>query len=411
MLLSLTLKSLKTRRIPFLLSVFSIAISLVLLLGVNRAIQTTKNHFINTINQTDLVVASSNGSLDILLNLLFHISEPLGEMNFDSFESIAAFSEVKWAVPLSLGDSFKGYGVVSTNPEYFTYYRYSDAKSLSFYKGRALLGFYDIVLGYDVAKSLKLHLGSHIHLSHGSSSHTHTHTNREFKVVGILNKTLTPNDATVFMQLKADEAIHLEWQSGHFVDMHISDAKLQKMKIKPKHISGVLLGLKNRVQILEVQEKIKKFKQENLNAVIPAKALSKLYTLMKNMQELLNIISIALFIVALMSMLSFMYATLTQRTREMAILRTLGASSALVFKLFALEAFITLCLGILLGLFFLNAGIFILSFFLSLEFSYAFSLYEFFVMALMLLFGVLIALLPAFKLYSSPLNDSLSVKN
>jgi len=402
----LTFKSIQNRKITFLLSVISIAISVVLLLGVDKGIKSSKKHFINTINSTDIIVASSNGSLDILLNLIFHISDPLKEMSYKSFEDIKSFDEVSWAVPLSLGDSFKGFDVVSTDENYFKYYRYSSKKFLKFAKGRGLVDFYDVVIGSEVAKKLHLKVGDTIHLSHGKHHHKHIHKNRAFKVVGVLEKTFTPNDESVFMQLKADEAIHIEWQSGHFVDMHISSEKLSRMDIEPKHISGMLLGLKNRSTILSVEDKINHYRGENLKAVIPAKALSKLYKLMKNLQDLLMIISSAVFIAAIFTMLSSMFSTLSERRREIAIFRSLGAGVKTVFILFGIESFLVVMSGVVMGVVLVE----IFGLFSPFKLSLGIDVYQFFMLFCMVVIALLSSLFPAMKSYKNSLADGLVVK-
>ncbi|MDA3908974.1 MAG: ABC transporter permease [Sulfurimonas sp.] len=409
-LIYLTYKSIQNRKITFVLSVISIAISVVLLLGVDKAIKVSKNNFINTINETDIIVASSNGSLDILLNLIFHISDPLQKMNYSSFEDLKQLQKVKWAVPLSLGDSFKGFDVISTNEDYFKYYRYASGKLLEFEKCKNLDGFFDVVLGNSVAKELRMKVGDTIHLSHGKHKHHHTHENREFKIVGILEKSMTPNDESVFMQLKADEAIHIEWQTGHFVDMHISSEKLSRMNIKPKYIGGVLLGLNNRSTVLEMQDKINNYKDENLKAVIPAKALSKLYKLMKNLQDILMIISGAVFIAAIFTMLSSMFSTLNERRREVAIFRSLGASSWNIFALFAIESFLIIISGILIGVIFLDLSLLFISFYVPIEIYFGLDLYELFMLLTMLILGLLASMLPAEKSYKNSLQDGLTVK-
>jgi len=402
----LTYKSIQNRKITFLLSVISISISVVLLLGVDKAIKSSKAHFLNTINSTDIIVASSNGSLDILLNLIFHISDPLKEMSFKSFEDIKSFDEIKWGVPLSIGDTFKGFDVVSTDKNYFKYYKYSYSKSLKFEQGRSFEGFYDVIVGNKVAKKLHLRIGDDIHLSHGKHHHKHIHKNRAFKIVGILKKSMTPNDESVFIQLKADEAIHIEWQSGHFVDMHISSEKLAKMDIKPKHISGMLLGLKNRSAILSVEDKINHYRGENLKAVIPAKALSKLYKLMKNLQELLMMISGAVFVAAIFTMLSSMFATLNERRREIAIFRSLGASIKIIFLLFAIESFLVISSGIIVGV----VIVAILSIFAPFDISYNIDIYEFFMLFSMIIIALFASIFPAIKSYKNALQDSLMVR-
>ncbi len=407
-LIYLTYKSIQNRKVTFVLSVISIAISVFLLLGVDKAVKSSKNHFINTINATDIIVASSNGSLDILLNLIFHISDPLKKVSYSVFEDISAYEEVEWAVPLSLGDTFNGFDVVSTNEDYFKHYRYSSHRLLEFDRGRTLNGFFDVVIGSKVAKKLHLKVDDTIYLSHGK--HKHVHKNRAFKVVGILKKSMTPNDESVFMQLKADEAIHMEWQSGHFVDMQISSEKLARMDIKPKHIGGILIGLKNRSAILHVENKIDHYKGENLKAVIPAKALSKLYRLMKNLQDILMMISSAVFITAIFTMLSSMFSTLNERRREMAIFRSLGASSWSIFALFSIESFFIVFSGIVVGAVILDLTLFLVSFYAPLEISFGIDIYEFSMLFTMIVLALLASMIPALKSYKNSLQDGLMVK-
>ena len=404
----LTYKSIQNRKIAFTLSVISIAISVVLLLGVDKIVKSSKEHFINTINETDTIIASSNGSLDILLNLVFHISDPLKEMKYKTYEDISAMKEVKWAVPISLGDSFKGFDVVSTNEGYFKHYKYSSGKHLEFLKGRTFEDFYDVVLGYSVAKKLGIGMDDTLYISHGKQHHTHK--NRAFKVVGILKNSMTPNDDSVFMQLKTDEAMHIEWQTGHFIDMGISSEHLSHMNIKPKHISGVLVGLMERSLVLNFADKIDNNRFENLKAVIPARALSKLYKLMKNLQEMLSIISVAIFVAAIFTMLSTMFSTLNDRRREIAILRSLGASSKVVFLLFAIESFIIVISGIVLGEVILDSSLFVAKIYFPLNFLYGIDLHQFIMLFMMIVVALLASLFPSVKSYESSIKDGLMVK-
>ena len=406
MIFNLTYKSILNRKTAFLLSVFSIAISVVLLLGIQRIVKASKVHFLNTINETDMIVGASNGSIDIMLNLIFHIGDGLTEVHYSSFEDISKFDEIKWSVPLSVGDSFRGFDAVSTNADFFKHYKYSSGKLLEFEHGGNFERFYDLILGSNVAKKLNLQLGDKAYLSHGSSHHLHK--NREFKVTGILKKSSTPNDDLVFMQLKTDEAMHLEWQSGHFVDMHISSEALSHMNIKPKHISGMLLGLKNTRQILEVEDKINHYKGENLKAVIPAKALTKLYKLMKNLQDVLMFISSMVFVGAIFTMLSSMFSTLGEKRREIAILRSLGAGVKVIFTLFVMESFFIVLGGIILGNLLLSIFVFFAK--TSIPISYFPDMYELFILLVMMFVAVSASVVPAIKSYRYSLQDGLMVK-
>ncbi|MFA6192162.1 MAG: FtsX-like permease family protein [Sulfurimonas sp.] len=408
MIFNLSYKSILNRKTAFFLSVFSIAISIVLLLGIERVAKSSKEHFLNTIHETDLIVAASEGSIDILLNLVFHIGDGLKEMDYGSYEEIAKFEEVAWAVPLSLGDSFRGFDVMATNEDFFKHYKYASAKLLEFEEGGNFGGFYDVIIGSNVAKKIGLKQGDRVYLAHSHSGELHEHQNREFRVSGILKKSKTPNDDLVFIQLKTDEAIHLEWQSGHFVDMQIESEKLSHMDIKPRHLSGMLLGLKNHAQILQVEDKINRYKGENLKAAVPAKALSKLFKLMQYFQDVLSFISVAVFITALFTMLSSMFSTLNERRREIAILRSLGASVKIIFVLFASESLLIVSSAIVLGITLLTLLIaFIPS---ALSISQIPDIYEIGMLLVMVAISLSASLIPALSSYKQSLQDGLTVK-
>ena len=194
--------------------------------------------------------------------------------------------------------------------------------------------------------------------------------------------------------------------------MHISSEQLAKMNIQPKHISGVLIGLKNRSDILNVADKLEHFKGENLKAVIPAKALSKLYLLLKNMQEILTLISGVVFVAAIFGMIATMLATLGERRREIAILRTLGATIKSIFILFALEAFIIVASGILFGNILLTLLLILnnLVFNTTVQISYFPDVSELALLFIMLISAIIVSVLPALKSYKNSLQDGLMVK-
>lgn len=406
MIFNLTYKSILNRKTAFVLSVLSIAISVVLLLGIDRLVKGSKNHFLNTINGTDLIVAAPNGSLDILLNLVFHIGDGLKAIDYGTYKDIANLDEVAWSVPLALGDSFKGYDIVSTNNDYFKHYKFSTGKNLEFDKGGYFKEFYDVVIGYNVAKKYHLRYADTIHISHSNTHEEHKH--REFRIGGILKYSGTPNDDLVFMQLKTDAAIHVEWQSGHFVDMEISNEKLSKLNIEPKHLSGIMIGLKNSAQTLEMQDRINKYKWAHLTAVIPAQAMSKLYRILASFQDVLMFISSIVFVAAMFTMLTAMFATLNERRREIAILRSLGASANIIFGLFATESFIVVLSGIVLGNILLIGAIFYFK--ATMSISLLPNLYELSLLVIMVVIALIASLIPALMSYKHSLRDGLTLK-
>ncbi len=144
---TLTLKSLANRRFSALLTVLSIAVGIFLLLGVERIREITQKGFEGTISQTDLIVGARGAPLQILLYSVFHIGNPLNNVRYSSFEKYAKDPEVKWAVPLSLGDSHKGFRVIGTQGAFFEHIKTGAKKSLAFKEGRRFSSLFGFVLG------------------------------------------------------------------------------------------------------------------------------------------------------------------------------------------------------------------------------------------------------------------------
>ena len=134
-ILRLALQSLRNRWLTALLTVIAIAVSIMLLLGVEKVRTGARQSFADTISGTDLIVGARSGSLQLLLYSVFRIGNATNNITWPSFQDIAARPEVAWIVPLSLGDSHRGFRVLGTTPDYFKHYRYRRAQGLTFRAG------------------------------------------------------------------------------------------------------------------------------------------------------------------------------------------------------------------------------------------------------------------------------------
>lgn len=108
-LLRLALASLNNRRFTALLTVFAIALSVCLLLAVERVRSETRASFASTISGTDLVVGARSGSVNLLLYSVFRIGNATNNIRWESYQHFAEHPRVDWAIPISLGDSHRGY--------------------------------------------------------------------------------------------------------------------------------------------------------------------------------------------------------------------------------------------------------------------------------------------------------------
>lgn len=213
--LVLAWKSLLNRRFTAALTLASIALSVTLLIGVERVHTETRASFAGTISGTDLIVGARSGAVQLLLYAVFRIGAPTNNLSWKSLQAIAAHPKVAWTVPISLGDSHRGFRVMGTTTAFFDHYRYARDRSLAFVQGRPFSDLYDAVLGSQVAATLGYRIGDPIVVAHGAGDVSFArHEDKPFRIAGILAPTGTPVDRTVLVSLEAIEAIHIDWQGG-----------------------------------------------------------------------------------------------------------------------------------------------------------------------------------------------------
>jgi putative ABC transport system permease protein len=357
--LRLALQSLQARWLTALLSVLAIAFSVMLLLGVEKVRNGARQSFADTISGTDLIVGARSGGVQLLLYSVFRIGNATNNVTWKSFQDISDHPDVAWAVPLSLGDSHKGFRVLGTTPDYFRHYRYRGKQQLALAQGEAFDDLFDTVLGADVARALGYKVGDEIVIGHGLGSVSFLdHADKPFRVSGILEKTGTPVDRTVHVSLGAIEAIHIDWQQGAPTPgQSVTADQVRQMDLKPMAITAALLGLKSRLAVFRVQRAINEYPQEPLSAVLPGAALQELWGLVGVAETALAVVSAMVVATALLGMVTMILTTLNERRREMAILRSVGARPATVMGLLATEAGVLTLAGVILGTVLLYVGL------------------------------------------------------
>jgi len=350
-LLPLAVKSAWNRRLSLSLTILSIAISIVLLLGVDQIRKEARNNFINTLSQTDLIVGARSGPINLLLYSVFRLGNATNNVSWKSYQELSSLPQVKWSIPLSLGDSHRGFRVLGTNRDYFKFYRFAGHRQLEFATGGVFDEVFDVVLGADVARKLGYSVGDRVIVSHGLvSAGFADHDDKPFSVVGILKKTGTPVDRTVHVPLEGISAIHVDWQSGARSTLRLSAVQALKMDLQPREITAFMLGLKNRIATFRVQRQINEYRAEPLLAIIPGTTLSNLWQLLGSFEMVLLAVSVLVLVAGLIGMLTTIISSLNERRREMAVLRAVGAHPHHILLLFLLETLIIVSLAMLLGI-------------------------------------------------------------
>jgi putative ABC transport system permease protein len=349
-LLMIALKSARFRRTSIVLTVIAIAISATLLLGVDKVRKESRASFFNTVSQTDLIVGARSSPTNLLLYSVFRIGNATNNVSWESYEEIADRDEVAWTIPISLGDSHRGFRVMGTSSDYFDFYRYGNKKPLTLDSGERFEGVYDAVLGADVARDLGYDVGDEVVISHGLTSADFAgHDDKPFTVVGILDRTGTPVDRTVHVSLAGIEAIHVDWIDGSRSGVQLDAEQALRFDLTPTSITAFMVGLENRAQTFTVQREINDFQAEPMSAILPGATLSEFWRTISPVEQILFVISGFVLVAGLLGMLTTILSTLNERRREIAVLRAIGARGRHVVMLIVLETLLVVAAGCALG--------------------------------------------------------------
>lgn len=349
--LRLAAKSAWSRRATLSVCVVAIALSTLLLLAVERLRTDARASFVQSVAGVDLVVGARSGAVQLMLYAVFHSGEATANLRMESAEALGAHPAVAWAVPVSLGDSHRGFPVLGTTAGYFAHVRHGDGEPLRLAAGRPFAATFEAVLGAEAARRLGHGPGARIVLAHGSGEVAFAeHDDKPFAVVGVLAPTGTPVDRAVLVNLESITALHLDWQGGaRLPGLAIPPEFVAKFDLKPKEVTAVLVGLKNRADVFRMQREIARWKSEPLMAVMPGVALDELWRVVGVAERALLAVSSLVVAVGLAGLVAVMLAGLDARRRELAILRAVGAGPRDVVALLIVEGLLVTAAGAALG--------------------------------------------------------------
>lgn len=385
-----------------------------LLLGVEKIRHNARLSFANTISGTDLIVGGRSGSVQLLLYTIFRIGNATSDIDWQSYEEIAALPGVSWTVPLTLGDSHRGFRVIGTNVDYFRYYRYGGSRPLQLAQGELFENNMDMVIGAKVAEDLGYQIGDPVVVNHGLKGTDYSdHDETPFRITGILKATGTPVDKSLHISLQGVEAMHD--QKDKIRDIASLRKRRAHQEGETESITALLVGLESKSAAFKIQRYINQYPNESLIAIFPGVALHELWRLMAPAEKALLIISSFVVATSLIGMLSVSLAGLNERRREIAILRSLGANQYQIMGLLVVESTLLTLTGIVTGILLLYVGLFTARPFIETHYGLSMplswpGLREFYLISILLLAGILVGLIPAWRAYHNSLLDGLSAR-
>ncbi|RMG80412.1 MAG: FtsX-like permease family protein [Bacteroidetes bacterium] len=428
-LVQLSWKNLINKPLNLTLSLvlFALGVGLIsLLLMLNKQLQ---ENFDKNLAHIDLVIGAKGSPLQLILSSMYHIDNPTGNMSLKEARPFLRPGHplIKKAVPLSIGDSYKGYRIVGTTHDI-----------LDLYGGHIAVGQLwqrplEVTAGAGVARALGLRVGDTFKSSHGlimddNLVHDDAHS---LHIVGILAPTGTVLDQLLLTAPQTVWAVHEhdasespdthehehdhdhEHDHEHSADTTQTDL-LQSLLEAPedKEITSVLLQFKSRnFQALNMGRNINE--NTDLLAATPAIELNRLHLQMDLGTKALNILAWVIVFVSGLSVFISLYASLKDRKYELALMRVMGASPGKIFFLILLEGLILATLGYLAGTLVGHLGMEILAAFMRDSYRYSFTGLQFlseeiYLFAGALAIGFFAALLPAIQAKNTDISETLS---
>ncbi|PSL16735.1 putative ABC transport system permease protein [Marinobacterium halophilum] len=402
MLIRLAWNSLRSRRTTALLTLLTIALSTALLLGIQQIREQSRQSFMATVSGTDLIVGARSGPVQLLLYSLFHIGSATSNISWSSYAALRNDRRIQWTIPLSLGDSHRGYRVVGTHDDLFKHYRYGDQRSLQMAQGTTFADLFSVVLGAEVATRLGYQLGDALTLAHGTGNTSFVqHKQMPFMVSGIMAPTGTPLDQALLVSLEGLEAIHLGWRAGvPLPGLQVTPEQARQQTLTPRDVTAVLVGLKSRLQTFHLQRELNSRRDDPLTAVLPGVALQELWQVVGIAEQALMAVSGTALLIGIIGMLAVLLAATQQRQHEIAVLRALGCSPLRIALLLLLESLLLTLGGLVLGIVLLQGGLALLQAPLLSQFGLLLSLgalspLQWQLCALILVLGLISGMLPA----------------
>ena len=322
-------KSLRQHLLSTLITACSIALAGGLLISVWVVKSQAQKTFTQINGGFDAVLGARSSQLQLVLNSIFHMEASPGNIEWQDYLEIKSDPNVALAVPISVGDNYRGYRLVGTTSEMFTNNEYASGKTYQVEKDGSFFqpGYQEAVVGSFAAQQLKMKLGDEFHPYHGLTYNEKEQHAETYTVVGILKPSNTPADRVIWIPLEG-----LQNMSGH-TEKASTEVSAVLVKFKSP-IAGKLLQMKYNQQ------------GNRLTLAWPiGTIMAQLLDKVSWFDRVLALVAYLVAIVAAASILASIYNSMNERRREIAILRALGAKRRLIFFSVMLEAMTISALG------------------------------------------------------------------
>lgn len=346
--LKISWKSLRAKPLSSALNMMLIAFGTGILTILLLASIQISDKLENNSKDIDLVVGAKGSPLQLILSSIYYIDFPTGNIPLKAAMELAHSPFVKKAIPLALGDNYKGIRIVGTDSNFVGLYQ------LKLQSGKFWQDDFEACIGSAVASTHQLKVGDTFYGAHGLSGERDVHKDHPYKVSGILAEKGNVTDNLILTNIASVWKMHEEHEEhdeeGHehaAEDSHKHDHHHQTQE-EHLELTSLLIQYRSPMSVAMFPRMVNE--TTNMQAASPAQESTRLFSLIGVGVDTLQWFAILIMLIAAISVFVNLYNSLKERSYDLAIMRTLGASRGKLFLIVITEGLLLTISGTLIGI-------------------------------------------------------------
>jgi putative ABC transport system permease protein len=366
---TIILRSLRARLFSTVVTAITVAVAVGLMLVLLSMSDAGRQAFNQGTGNMHLLVSRDASPLVAILNGVFYANPPQRPITWEKYQEIASNPLLEWAIPTQQGDSYDGYPVRATLPEFFTKFMPNENGPWKLREGRFIRHAgdplpdgdkradrpdayaYEVVLGAAAAKGTGLKVGDEIFLTHGINASRqlgtpqeeapHVHKDFSYRVVGILMPTGSAHDRALFTHLDGAWVLHAHDRRKD-ADESVTKTTLADIEPGDKKITGIYLrvltraGAQGSASLPVVYDQLRR--DSSITVAQPKQQIDTLFRIVGNVDSIFVALAAAVMLSSGIGIMLAMYNSMNERRRQVAVLRVLGCSRGRVFGLILTES-------------------------------------------------------------------------
>lgn len=339
---TLALASIRSRPLHALLCMTSVAAGIALLCAVFLFSQSVASGFVRNAQGIDIVVGSKGSPLQLVLSSVYHADIPAGNIDIHEYEELKRNPRIKQAIPLALGDSYKGFRMVGTTPEYIELY------SAEFKDGNVFAAPFETVAGANTGLSV----GDKIAVTHGfSADGDDVHDDELYTITGVLKTNGTVLDKLLVSAFKSVQQLHAG--HGHHAHHEIGDEEHEEEHhhedevVLDQQITSILLKVRSPIDLMNMPRQINN--DSDIMAAVPSYEMARFTKSLGIGRQLVVVLGGGFVILSALLLWATLSSGLALRRYDLAVLRVLGATPRRLFTTVMAEALLISGAGALAG--------------------------------------------------------------